>query len=136
MKTMILSALAAIATFPFAAPAFAGEITDVAICSAECRSEGLGILGHDLAEVGTIYYAPASETANLTTTQHCLSNAKEVKIYSDRLEKNFQPLCISALRDEYFGKSVTLKTEEIGQIQGGFTGEPIPAIGVTRISIR
>lgn len=136
MKTKILTALAT-ATFSMTAPsAYAGEIANVAICSVECKSESLGILGHDLAEVGTIYYAPATDASNLSATQYCLSNAKEVKIYSDRLEKNYQPLCISALQNKYFGKAVTLKTEVVGQIQGGFTGEPIPAVGVTKINLR
>ncbi len=88
----------------------AEKIKGVAICSAQCNSEVLGIHGHDNATIGIVYYAIATEE-NLKNTLACQDAAKEVKISSNRMSDGSLLSCMDALSDKYFGQKVDLDTE-------------------------
>jgi hypothetical protein len=88
----------------------ATTIKGVAICAAKCNSESLGIVSHDEAKIGTIYYAKATKE-NLTNTNVCLSNSKTLKITSNRFQDDSLKTCADAVTGKFFGKKVTINTE-------------------------
>ncbi|MBY0415185.1 MAG: hypothetical protein K2Q18_13525 [Bdellovibrionales bacterium] len=98
----------------------AQSIIGVAVCAAECNTESLRIKGHDSAIVGTIFYADATEE-NLNNTNVCLSQAKKVRVYSNRLTDLSLNTCIAALSGKYFGKPVVINpSEKAPEDDGGY----------------
>ena len=93
-------------------PALANTVRGVTICAATCQTESLGILNHDEAIVGKIYYAEATEE-NRTNTNYCLSNAKKMTVKSNRMTDDSLKACASAMLGMYFGKKVDLRSNFI-----------------------
>ncbi|MBC7711711.1 MAG: hypothetical protein H7177_00130 [Rhizobacter sp.] len=94
-------------------------IKNVSICAASCQSEVLGHINHDMAQTGEIYIAKfSSDTA--TNSNVCMSEAgnKTIALAGDRGTTE-EPVgidaetCSSILKGDYFGKNVTVETEEI-----------------------
>jgi len=86
-------------------------IKNVVICSASCNDEMTGRMGHDLASIGTIYYADASDPDNFGNSNVCMSNAKEVEVYSDRMDGRSVKNCAKAMIGSFYGKSVEIDTQ-------------------------
>jgi hypothetical protein len=92
--------------------AFADETADVIICAAQCQSEPLGHLGHDLALVGTIYYAPYSAEKSASRLV-CMSEAVEMQVYSDRKTDDALNLCAAAMMGRYEHKRVRIQYAKV-----------------------
>lgn len=86
-------------------------IKNVVICSASCNDEMTGRMAHSLASIGTIYYADASDPANFGNRNICMSNAKEVEVYSDRMDDRSVQNCAKAMIGTFHNKSVDIDTE-------------------------
>lgn len=86
-------------------------LKNVAICSASCNDEMTGRRGHDLASIGVIYYADASNPENLSNSNECMSNAKEVEVFSNRLDERSVKNCAQAMIGTFYGKSVEIDTQ-------------------------
>lgn len=84
-------------------------IKNVFICSASCNDEITGKRGHDLASIGVIYYADASNPEN-TNRNQCMYNSKEVEVFSDRMSDSV-PTCAKAMVGEFYGKVVEIDTQ-------------------------
>ncbi|MEA9356470.1 hypothetical protein SHI21_09660 [Bacteriovorax sp. PP10] len=83
-------------------------LKNVVICSVMCNEEITGHLGHDLARIGTIYYAEATEENNHLNT--CMSNAESLPLYSDRMDERSVKNCTKALTGKFRWKSVDIDT--------------------------
>ena len=86
-------------------------IKNVVICSASCNDEMTGRMAHSLASIGTIYYADASDPENFGNRNVCMMNAKEVQVYSDRMDDRSVQNCAKAMIGTFLNKSVDIDTE-------------------------
>lgn len=85
-------------------------LKNVAICSVSCNDEMTGRRMHSLARIGTIYYADASNPGNLSNSNECMSNAKEVEVFSNRMDDRSVQNCAKAMIGTFYEKSVNIDT--------------------------
>lgn len=84
------------------------EAKNVTICAAECNSEIVGRRGHDLAKIGTIYYAVAKEDT-VNNSNICMSESKKLEIFSARSMDSTPSYCLDILKGNYSGKVVNIR---------------------------
>ncbi|UYL10274.1 hypothetical protein B9G69_006740 [Bdellovibrio sp. SKB1291214] len=95
---------------------FDRTVKNVYICAATCQSESLGIGGHDVSRIGSIFFIPAKEVFKGMNSAQCMEKAKEFFVTSNRMADDAVDLCAAAMTGKFQSKfvDITASSPEAG----------------------